>query len=73
MDLIPACDCCWKVCSIRSRLLIGFSVASFPDVPQIIVLPSPGTLQLFLFAIYFVWWQSSSSLSDTVIMLNQAR
>lgn len=49
------------------------SSQSFPDVPQIIVLPSPGTLQLFLFAIYFIWWQSSSGLGDTVIMLNQAR
>lgn len=49
------------------------SSQSFPDVPQIIVVPSPGTLQSFLVAIYFVWWQSSSSLGDTVIMLNPAR
>lgn len=49
------------------------SSQSFPDASQIIALPSPGTLQLFLFAIYFVWWQSSCSLGDTVIMLNQAR
>lgn len=49
------------------------SSQSFPDVPQTIVLPSPGSLQLFLVAIYFIWWQSSRSLGDTVIMLNQAR